>query len=230
MVDARRLVDALLSGGLASGFAGGVTGGLLGSALVGKRGRKFAKSAVRMGGLAVVGALAWQASRKYQTGQPAAGPGDASRCDEPPLALPASFDLTRQPRAAIRVVEAMIAAARADGSVDVEERRQIFGRLAEAELNASEQAFLTERLAAPVDLDALVTRVESQELALEMFTAAALTVVPPSPSEKAFLELLAARLGIEPALKQALDAEIALHTRPDRPTAANAATLTGDAA
>ena len=144
--------------------------------------------------------------------------------------LPASFDLSRQPAAAIRVVEAMIAAARADGSVDAEERRQIFARLADAELNAHEQSFVIERLAAPVDLDALVGGVESQELAVEMFTAAALTVAPAAPGERAFLELLAARLGIEPGLKQSVEAEIAGHALRGRPEAANAIRLAGDAA
>ena len=230
MLDTKRLVDALLSGGLASGFAGGVAGGLLSSAVAGKRGRKVAKSAVKAGGLALVGALAWQAWRKYQEGRPAGVADIGASGHDVPGALPESFDLSAQPTAALRVVEAMIAAARADGSVDVEERRQIFARLADAELTAREQSSVIERLAAPVDLDALVRGVDSPELALEMFAAAALTVAPPAPAERAFLELLAARLGIDAGLKHALEAEIAGHTLLGRPEAANAARLSGDAA
>ncbi|HSN73028.1 MAG TPA: DUF533 domain-containing protein [Steroidobacteraceae bacterium] len=230
MLDTKRLVDALLSSGIASGVAGGMAGGLLTSAVTGKRGKKFAKSAVKVGGLALIGTIAWQAWRKHQAGRTAAATARAPVQPDGPASLPAPFDLGRRPRAAMRVVEAMIAAARADGAVDAEERRQIFSRLAEAELNTTEQSFLLSRLASPVDLDALVRDVESPELALEMYAAAALVVAPAGPADRAFLDLLAARLGVEPTLARSLDTELASYALSGQRTAANAERMAGDAA
>ena len=55
-----------MSGGVGAGFAGGVAGGTLVGALSTKSGRKAAKSVAQIGGLAAVGALAWNAYKKYQ--------------------------------------------------------------------------------------------------------------------------------------------------------------------
>lgn len=77
MFDTRKLLDQLVGSGAAGGFAGGLAGGALANALMGKKGRKLAKSAVKVGGLALVGGLAYKAwqNHKQGTGAPTAAQG-----------------------------------------------------------------------------------------------------------------------------------------------------------
>lgn len=58
MIDAKRLLDQLMGSGAAGGFVGGLAGGALAGLLSGKKGKKIAGSALKMGGLALVGGLA----------------------------------------------------------------------------------------------------------------------------------------------------------------------------
>ena len=62
MFDANKILGQLLSNPAAQGFAGGVAGGMLTS----KGGRKMGKKALKYGGIAAVGALAYNAYRQHQ--------------------------------------------------------------------------------------------------------------------------------------------------------------------
>ena len=68
MFDPKRLLDQLVGSGAAGGFAGGLAGGALANVLAGKKGRKLAGSALKVGGLALVGGLAYKAWQSYQQG------------------------------------------------------------------------------------------------------------------------------------------------------------------
>jgi predicted lipid-binding transport protein (Tim44 family) len=68
MFDAKRLLDQLVGTGIAGGLAGGLAGGVLANALSGKKARKVAGSALQLGGLALVGGLAYKAWQNYQQG------------------------------------------------------------------------------------------------------------------------------------------------------------------
>lgn len=52
-------------------------------------------------------------------------------------------------------------------------------------------------LAAPVDLDALVARVKDPVTAAEVYGASYLAIDPDTPAERAWLSMLAARLGLD---------------------------------
>jgi uncharacterized membrane protein YebE (DUF533 family) len=68
MIDAKRLLDQLVGSGVAGGLAGGIAGGALANVLSGKKGRKLAGSALKVGGLALVGGLAYKAWQNHQQG------------------------------------------------------------------------------------------------------------------------------------------------------------------
>jgi uncharacterized membrane protein YebE (DUF533 family) len=68
LIDAKRLLDRLLSSGVGSGLAGSLAGGAPTRVLSGKQGRKFSGSALKVGGLALVGGLAYKAWQSYQQG------------------------------------------------------------------------------------------------------------------------------------------------------------------
>ena len=69
MADMNKLLGQLLGSGAAGGFAGGLAGGLTSSMLTSKSGRKIGTKALKMGGIAAVGALAYAAYQRYSTGK-----------------------------------------------------------------------------------------------------------------------------------------------------------------
>ncbi len=81
MVDMNKLLGQFL-GNTASEFAGGMAGGLASSLLTSKSGRKLGKSALKLGGIAAVGALAYTAYQRYNSNQVATS---AERANEASL-------------------------------------------------------------------------------------------------------------------------------------------------
>ena len=75
MADMNKLLGQLLGSGAAGGFAGGLAGGLTSSLLTSKSGRKIGTKALKMGGIAAVGALAYAAYQRYSTGKDTAPNG-----------------------------------------------------------------------------------------------------------------------------------------------------------
>ena len=204
-----------LGGGL-GGLAGGALAGGLVSVLLGSKGaRKLGGKALTYGGVAVVGALAYSAFRNWQakqSGAPAPAPVAAGQ----PLALPppeTPFHPARAPGGegalALTLLHAMIAAAKADGHVDADERARILGRLADIGLAGDDRHFLEQELAGPVDIDRLVRAASTPEVAAEIYAASLLVITPDLPAERAYLDLLAARLGIDSGLKVELETAVA---------------------
>jgi uncharacterized membrane protein YebE (DUF533 family) len=181
---------------------GGLAGSVLGNVLTG-RGGGGGKKMLKYGGLAAIGYVAYQAWQKNQA-QKAAGTGlpSAGATWSPPVtpqALPASFDLEASSNAsnALRVIQAMIAASKADGVVDATERDRVFDKLRGANLPQQDQDEVLRLLTQPMDMEAVVRGVDSRELALEIYAASLFAVSPASRAERAYLDLLAARLGLD---------------------------------
>jgi uncharacterized membrane protein YebE (DUF533 family) len=103
----------------------------------------------------------------------------------------------------------MIAAAKADGHVDADERERILGKLAEEGLSAEEEAFLAKELSAPLDIDRVVASAKTKEQTIEIYAASLVAINPDNPAEKAYLDMLAARLGLEPDLARSVERTVA---------------------
>lgn len=186
-------------GGLALGSLAGL---MLGS----KSGRKIGKKAVTYGGLALVAGLAYKAYQGYQANQQNA-PRPHYPSDEPiPLEAPkgTAFDPVQQPGGenafALTLLTAMISAAKADGHVDRDEQERIFAKIDEAGLDSDAKAFLMDELRAPLDLDKVVAGATCPETAAEIYAASRLAIDPDQRAEKAYLQMLAARLDLDPGL------------------------------
>lgn len=209
-MDTRQLVELLTRNPAAGAAMGGLAGSLLGNVLGGKGG---GKKMLKYGGLAAVGYIAYQVWQKNQA-QRAAGTAAAGAAAQTGAAgdfgasfaaaaarpaLPASFDLEAPANAshAMRVVQAMIAAAKADGVVDATERDRVFDRVREAGLSQQDQDEVLRLLTQPMDMESVVRGVDSRELALEIYTASVFVVSPASRAERAYLDLLAARLSLD---------------------------------
>jgi uncharacterized membrane protein YebE (DUF533 family) len=225
MKDAKSLLDGLLGGGGLGGLASGakgawdgqsglakgaMAGGLLGILLGGSGTRKMAKSALKVGGAALIGGLAYKAYEDWQAGKTAT----AQATD--PAALPApegTAFLPADPIAAddlsARLLRAMVAAAKADGHVTPTERRRIGGQLGALGLGPEAQSLIEAELDAPLDVGAIAGLATSQEEAAEIYAASLLVVDPDAPAEKGYLAMLAARLQLPPGLVEHLHARAA---------------------
>jgi uncharacterized membrane protein YebE (DUF533 family) len=235
-MDTRKLLEMLTRNPAAGAAMGGLAGSLLGNVLGGGSG-KGSKKLVKYGGLAAIGYVAYQAWQKNQAqksgGLPqagarsGAGPGNSlesllgsvlgggaagGAAGAPAAApqLPASFDLESGANAAgaLKIVQAMIAASKADGVLDAQERERIFARVSESGLGQAEQDEVLRLMTQPADLDSIVRDVDSKELATEIYAASLMAVSPASRAERAWLDMLAARLGLEGDLTLELDRSV----------------------
>lgn len=169
-----------------------------------KTGRKLAGSAVKMGGLALIGGLAYKAYQNHQAGKPL--------LDMPQQELlPAPAGTGFEPEAtsnetALVLIRAMIAAAAADGHIDDQERAAITGGLQEAGLDAEANEWLDHEMANPATVEQLVAAASTPVIAAEIYTAARIAINPDAPAEKDFLAGLAGSLNLEAELVANIDA------------------------
>lgn len=206
------LMSKLLNSGAASGLLGGALSGTLTSLMTGKKGKKLAKSALNVGGLAAVGGLAYMAYKRYQQGEPPQQSASRFRLGEPLVQtgfLPPDNDTASQNALGLALMQAIIAAAKADGHIDQEEHQRIFEQLNKLDLDAESKAFLLEELGKPLDVDAIVKLGVTPEVATEIYTASVLAVDIDTPAERAYLQMLAARLNLAPALVEQVHATAA---------------------
>lgn len=175
-------------------------------------GRAIGGSALKLGGMAAIAGLGYQAWKNYQAGK---APGDGEPAPQPDmLAPPSDSDFSAAPAAvngdfALSLIRIMIAAARADGHVDDAERARIHDKLALSGLGKEAITFLDEELSKPVDMDGIIATASSEAQKVEMFTAARLAIEPDSRAERGFLDLLAGRLGLPDPLVDHIEATVA---------------------
>jgi uncharacterized membrane protein YebE (DUF533 family) len=229
MFDAKKLLDQFLgsqvpgAGGSVRDRAGQVTqlakdnplasiaiaGVLLGTG----GGRKVAGSALKLGSLAAIAGLGYQAYKNYKAGQ---NPVETTQGGTPEL-LPPPTDSGFHPEAvstdfALVLVRAMIAASRADGHIDEAERARIMDKLKVSGLGADATQFLEDELANPVDLDAIIAAAATEEQRVELYTASRLAIEPKSRAERGYLDLLAGRLNLPDALVDHIEATVSAAT------------------
>ncbi|MGL3607014.1 tellurite resistance TerB family protein [Rhizobium sp. G187] len=226
MFDAKKLLDQFL-GSQMPGSTGSVgqkgsdllglakanpwkTGALATVLLGTKTGRSLGGNALKLGGLAVIAGLGYQAYKNYKSGQPVE-PNQALPELLPP---PSDSPFSTEPAAisndfALSLVRAMIAAAKADGHIDAEERGRIMDKVHLSGLGAEAEAFIEAELAKPADLDALVAAAKTEEQKVEIYTASRLTIEPDTRTERGYLDMLAGRLGLADALVDHIEATVA---------------------
>jgi len=218
MFDPKKLLDQFLNSGGKDGKPGGISpdllkgaaaGGIAGILLGTKSGRKLAGSAIKVGGVAVLGGLAYKAYQNWQAQKQAEG----STAPEPMKDVtptPETVKALEAPptdAASLAILRAMIAAAKSDGHIDAAEQNAIFAKLDGLDLDTEAKAFVMDELRRPLDIDAVVSAATSPELAIEIYTASALAIDPDDPAEQAYLAMLASRLKLDPGLKASIEAE-----------------------
>jgi len=218
------VLNSVLRSGLTSilgGARGGARGAGTGGGLGGMAGQAALTAALGMllrrggggrllkvGGAAALGMMAYKAWQDYQARQGSKAP--AQRFAPPDATTPT--DAQEQ-----ALLVAMIAAARADGHVDADERAQIEQALAGAQeqpADATLMAWLDAELKRPLDAASVARAAAGQpELASQMYLASVIVVGGAagsiSASEQAWLDALARELQLPDALRASLHGQAA---------------------
>ncbi|KQT52060.1 hypothetical protein ASG43_20435 [Aureimonas sp. Leaf454] len=194
---------------LKSGLAGGLASQLFRAKGLGRMGGGMGTmggTALKLGGAALVAGLAYKAYQSWQASQggsaalPGASPlpriAPATAGELPAPAGTAFLPQGEEDARARLMLSAMIAAAKADGYIDQEEQDAIFGRIDELDLDAEEKGFVVDEMRKPLSIDDLVAGARTPEAAIEVYTASVLAIDPDHPAEKAYLDMLAARLNL----------------------------------
>ncbi|MGD9885729.1 MAG: tellurite resistance TerB family protein [Reyranella sp.] len=208
------------------GAGGGAVAGSLAALLLGsKTGREIGGEALKLGGMAAVGALAYKAYRDWQAGKQAPAPQEAARQPAPPM-LPAPSGTPFNPSTesaqqslARSLLRAMIAATKADGHVDAQEQARIFAEMDRMALSSEDKAFVMDELRASLDVDAVARGATTPEQAAEIYAASLLAVTVDSAAERGYLAMLAAHLKLDDALVAHLHGTVAAATGEKVPAA-----------
>ncbi len=175
-------------------LAGGAAAGLL---LTGT-GRDIAGGALKYGGIAALGALAYHAWQKNKE----AKAGDGASQAEMPAQLPPApegsgyvpSDEGEREALAKLLITAMVTAAKADGHIDEEEQQAMLAHGENLALSPQEQSLLFAEMGKPFDMEPVVAGATTPEIATEVYAASVVAVGTPSPAESAYLRTLASRL------------------------------------
>jgi uncharacterized membrane protein YebE (DUF533 family) len=178
----------------AAAVAGGLAALLLGTST----GRGVAAGAVKLGGLAGLGGLAYKAFSNWQQSKPLMEgvPGLEQLTAPAPAGSGFHADDHSHDTAQL-IVRAMVATAVADGTIDAAQRATLVAQMQRAGLGSEESAFLEEAVAHPISVDEIARGVAgNSQLAAQVVAAASLVANPANVKEEDFLSRLRTGLGM----------------------------------
>jgi uncharacterized membrane protein YebE (DUF533 family) len=193
------LLGGLLSGGQA-GAGGGLLGGLLGNQGV----RKLGGMALASGGAATLGGMAIAAFRKWQASQSAGAP--AHNFAQQPQQFALNFNTlppAQQEDNSRAMLSAIIAASKSDGHISEREQKIITGML--EQLGPEAVAWVQEEIRKPLDVNKIAAMATSPEMAAKIYLASLFTIDKDNELEMKYINLLAAKLKLDPQLRKELE-------------------------
>ena len=219
-MDLSRIVQGLSSSGAVSGFAGGLAGSALVGAISGKKGKKMAKGALKVGALAAVGGLAYKAYQGYRQNQASATPLPQAQGGNARLADNSAWQnipeqrfeaVTENPggSGSLLLVRAMIAAAASDGHMDNDEQNRVFEEAEKLNLSQQDKARLFDELRNPLGLQEIVADVNNPETAVEVYAASLIAIDETRPEGDAYLRSLALALELPGELVESVHKQVA---------------------
>ncbi len=189
--------DAMLGGMGKGALAAGAVALLLGT----KGGRNLTGTALKVGGVAAVGGLAYKAYTQWQQ----QNGGNIQDTGTPIAELSNDAANTRSEA----IVKAMIAAAKSDGHMDAEEQKLITSKIESLNLETDITSFLMTELTKPLDVAEIAASADSPEAAAEIYLASAMVVDLSDDQERQYMNSLAKSLGLEAAVVQNLEGQLA---------------------
>lgn len=166
----------------AGAVGGGLVSLLMGSKKSKKLGKKVGKNALKIGGVAALGALAYKVYNDSQ-----AKPSSSASQE--------AFDVNDNTHNEL-VIKSMIAAAKADGHVDNDEMERIESTLKQAGADQQLQQLIHNELNKPLDPSEIARLAQSPQQAAEIYLASLIVVDEQNFMEKAYLQELAKQLNL----------------------------------
>jgi uncharacterized membrane protein YebE (DUF533 family) len=202
---AKRGMDSL------GGGKGLAVGGLLGLILANKKARSMAGNVAVYGGAAALGLLAWRAYRNWQDGQapgsaPVAQPADIAQVE--PQYLPTAGPARNGQPFEFALVQAMVAAAKADGHIDAREQQRLFTEIERLGLDAETKGAVFDLLSKPIPVETVAASAASAEQGAELYLASRIAIDPDHPAERAYLQTLVQKLNLPADLVAHLDRQV----------------------
>lgn len=199
ITDSLNKLSSHIPGGLAGGAA---AGGIMALLMGNKSARKFAGKAATYGGAAVLGGLAYKAFQNWQR-------YDSEYDNTVPAPLRTSDEHTfaedaQKPSFELKLIQAMIAAARADGHIDEIEQRHIFEAVEQMEMTTEMKGMVLDLMRHSITVADLVQGVDSIEQKSEIYLASCLVMNPDHQSEVAHLDKLGKALDLPAGLTEQL--------------------------
>ncbi|SJM92176.1 tellurite resistance TerB family protein [Crenothrix polyspora] len=189
--DRQKMMDGAGKGAMAAG----ALALLLGTSI----GRKLTGAGLKLGSLAAIGGVAYNAFQKWQS-QQSAPIADAG---QPVTELSGAAS---DQRGKVLLI-AMIAAAKADGTIDDKEKDMISQQLSKLNLGDSASVF-AEELAKPLDIKAVAAGADSPATAAEIYLISRAILDISNPQEKSYLDQLATEMGLAPELVAELESQL----------------------
>jgi uncharacterized membrane protein YebE (DUF533 family) len=189
--------DAMLDGLGKGAVAAGAVALLLGT----RAGRKLTGTALKVGGLAAVGGIAYKTYTQWQARQA----GSAARDLGTPITELAQDAANERSQS---IVRAMIAAARSDGHIDDAERQHIVAKIKSFGMEQDITSFLLGELESGADARSIAALADSPEAAAEIYLASAMVIDFEDQKERDYMNELAKGLKLEPELARSLEREV----------------------
>ncbi|HHF3169753.1 TPA: tellurite resistance TerB family protein [Vibrio diabolicus] len=178
--------------------AGAVGGGLIGMLMGSKKSKKMTKKigsgALKVGGAAALGALAYKVYNDWQAKQSGQGVHETFDPDDS--------------KHSVLILKAMIGAAKADGHVDEEEIARIEQALADMGADEHVRQLVQQELNKPLDPAEIANQATSPQQASEIYLASLIVADEQNFMEKAYLQELAKQLQLSPEVTQQLEVQM----------------------
>ncbi len=163
-------------------------------------GRKLTGTTLKLGGLAAIGTVAYDAFKKWQGQQP----GQVESTSKPVSELAGAEAENRS----TALLKAMIASAKADGHIDDKEKAAITQHAAKLGVSDGVAQMIDEELAKPLNVDDIAAGADSPEAAAEIYLVSRLVLDMDNDAERQYLDKLASALKLAPDLIAQLEKQV----------------------
>ena len=187
--------DAMLSNLGKGALAGGALAALLGT----RGGRKLAGTAAALGGIGLLGKTAYDAVQTWKA--------DHGAAVDPGAAPVGELIGEAAERRSSALLKAMIAAAKADGHIDPTERASVKNAVHRLGLDENVRLMMEAEVERPLSPTDVAAAADSPEAAAEIYLASLFVIDTRDPTERAYLNDLAAALQLAPSLVGQLEAK-----------------------
>ncbi|MDH4555358.1 tellurite resistance TerB family protein [Pseudomonas sp. BN417] len=183
-------------GGLLGGILGGGTGGSpMGGGSMGGSGTR--SGAMNYAALASLGMMAFKAYQAWQQ-QQATEPQQALRTVDQLSGAEADDH-------SLAILRALIAAAKADGRIDEQEKQTIYAEISRHTDDPQLQEWLDQEVRRPLDAAEVAQSAQDPGMAAEMYLASVMLVDDQQQAERSYLDELAYQLKLDPDLQAHLE-------------------------